>query len=246
MAQIIDQGTYKETAVPKGEGVLYIAENQKYNSAFIISKDRQEELLNIIPKSIVVDDNAQLDIAFLILEDIDIELNIEVNIVGSNALVNLSGIYILSSNENVKINILMHHRNSNCESYQSFKGIVSGEAKFNFNGKIIVAPTASGTEAHQENHNISLSSKAKVDTLPQLEIYVDDVKCSHGATIGKLDTNEQFYMRSRGIPEKQVQLLQIYSFLSPVIDKFKGLEFYNAPKIELREIIEEEIHKLLS
>ena len=74
------------------------------------------------------------------------------------------------------------------------------------------------TEAYQENHNLLLSDTAKVDTMPQLEIYADDVKCSHGATIGKLNEDEQFYMRSRGIPESEAKVLQMVSFISPVLD----------------------------
>ena len=85
-----------------------------------------------------------------------------------------------------------------------------------FDGRIIVAPDAQQTEAYQENHNILLSDDAHVETTPQLEIYADDVKCSHGATVGRLDEDAQFYMRSRGIPEKEARVLQMLSFLSPV------------------------------
>ena len=80
-----------------------------------------------------------------------------------------------------------------------------------------MAQDAQKTEAYQENHNIVLSDDATVDTKPQLEIYADDVKCSHGATVGKLNEDEQFYMRSRGIPEDEAKVLQMISFVAPVL-----------------------------
>ena len=111
----------------------------------------------------------------------------------------------------------MHHRSPGCKSTQLFNGIAGGEAQVNFHGTIVVAPDAQQTEAYQENHNIVLTESARVVTKPQLEIYADDVKCSHGATVGQLNADEIFYMRSRGIPENEAKTLQMLSFLSPVI-----------------------------
>jgi Fe-S cluster assembly protein SufD len=99
-----------------------------------------------------------------------------------------------------------------------FKGIAGGASRVDFYGKIIVAQDAQKTEAYQENHNILLSDEAKVDTKPQLEIYADDVKCSHGATIGRLNEEEQFYMRSRGISLEDAKVLQMISFIAPVLE----------------------------
>ena len=101
------------------------------------------------------------------------------------------------------------------------KGIAGGKSKVRFDGRIIVAPDAQQIEAYQENHNIVLSEDARVETKPQLEIYADDVKCSHGATVGKLSEEEQFYMRSRGIPESEAKVLQMISFLSPVLSRLE-------------------------
>ena len=91
----------------------------------------------------------------------------------------------------------------------------------------MVAPDAQQTEAYQENHNIVLTPEAKVETKPQLEIYADDVKCSHGATVGQLNEDELFYMRSRGIPEKESKTLQMLSFLSPVIPEGREEDIYH-------------------
>ena len=113
-------------------------------------------------------------------------------------------------------------------STQLIKGIAGGTAKVSFDGTIVVAPDAQKTEAFQENHNIALSPDALVETRPQLEIYADDVKCSHGATVGSLNEDERFYMRSRGIPDAQARTLQMLSFLSPVIPAGRETEIETA------------------
>ena len=133
----------------------------------------------------------------------------------------------------------MNHREGHCKSEQIFNTLAAGSSKSAFFGKIVVAPDAQKTEAYQENHNIVLSDEAYVNTKPRLEIYADDVKCSHGATVGKLNEDEQFYMRSRGIPEAEARILQMLSFLSPVIDKVADPEKREA----LRGRVEREIRK---
>lgn len=93
-----------------------------------------------------------------------------------------------------------------------------------FYGLIYVKQDAQNTKAYQENHNILLSEHARVETKPQLEIYADDVECSHGATIGRLNEDEQFYMRSRGIPEDEARVLQMISFISPIVEHLEDAE----------------------
>ena len=146
----------------------------------------------------------------------DIALNVELQ--GEGAQANIYGAYVCGSDERVKIAVDMHHKVPHCNSRQLFKGIAGGKSRVDFYGKIIVAQDAQRTEAYQENHNILLSDDARVDTKPQLEIYADDVKCSHGATIGRLNEEEQFYMRSRGITLEDARVLQMISFLAPVLE----------------------------
>ena len=146
----------------------------------------------------------------------DIALNVELQ--GEGAQANIYGAYVCGADERVKIAVDMHHKVPHCNSRQLFKGIAGGKSRVDFYGKIIVAQDAQRTEAYQENHNILLSDDAKVDTKPQLEIYADDVKCSHGATIGRLNEEEQFYMRSRGITLEDARVLQMISFLAPVLE----------------------------
>jgi Fe-S cluster assembly protein SufD len=146
----------------------------------------------------------------------DIALNVELQ--GEGAEANIYGAYVCGADERVKIAVDMHHKLPHCNSRQLFKGIAGGKSRVDFYGKIIVAQDAQRTEAYQENHNILLSDDARVDTKPQLEIYADDVKCSHGATIGRLNEEEQFYMRSRGITLEDARVLQMISFLAPVLE----------------------------
>ena len=165
----------------------------------------------------VVGAGQRLDLEYVILPGESRDLDIAVDLVGEGAEVSIKVLYLSGSEEKVCVRTLVHHRTGNCKSSQIIDGIAAGRADFRFDGRIVVAPGADGTEAYQENHNIVLTDEAKAVTKPQLEIYADDVKCSHGATVGRLGDDELFYMRSRGIPEKEARTLQMLSFLSPVI-----------------------------
>ncbi len=167
---------------------------------------------------IVVERDARVDVVVLIMPGVSEDLRLNVDLVGEGAEANIYGAYVCGADERVKIAVDMHHKVPHCNSRQLFKGIAGGSSRVDFYGKIIVAQDAQRTEAYQENHNILLSDNAKVDTKPQLEIYADDVKCSHGATIGRLNEEEQFYMRSRGITLEDAKVLQMISFIAPVLE----------------------------
>lgn len=161
------------------------------------------------------------DMVLLVLPGVSCDVKLDVRLAGEGAEANIYGAYVCGGDEKVKISVDMHHDLPHCNSRQLFKGIASGASKVDFYGKIIVAQDAQRTEAYQENHNILLSDGAKVDTKPQLEIYADDVKCSHGATIGRLNEEEQFYMRSRGISLEDAKVLQMISFIAPVLENIE-------------------------
>ena len=171
-----------------------------------------------IPQTIVVERDAKVDVVILIMPGVNCDIKLDVTLAGEGAEANIYGAYVCGGEEKVKIAVDMHHDLPHCNSRQLFKGIAGGKSRVDFYGKIIVAQDAQRTEAYQENHNILLSDDAKVDTKPQLEIYADDVKCSHGATIGRLNEEEQFYMRSRGITLEDAKVLQMISFISPVLE----------------------------
>lgn len=172
-------------------------------------------------RNIDVHAGQRTDMVLLVYPGVSCDVKLDVRLVGEGAEANIYGAYICGADERVKISVDMHHEVPHCNSRQLFKGIAGGESRVDFYGKIIVAEDAQRTEAYQENHNLLLSDGAKVDTKPQLEIYADDVKCSHGATIGRLNEEEQFYMRSRGITLEDAKVLQMISFISPVLEQIQ-------------------------
>mgnify|MGYP003312938267 FL=1 len=172
-----------------------------------------------LARNIEVQSGQRKDMVLLVYPGVSCDINLDVVLAGEGAEANIYGAYVCGGDEKVKIAVDMHHDLPYCNSRQLFKGIAGGKSKVDFYGKIIVAQDAQRTEAYQENHNILLSDDAKVDTKPQLEIYADDVKCSHGATIGRLNEEEQFYMRSRGITLEDAKVLQMISFIAPVLEQ---------------------------
>ena len=172
----------------------------------------------LLERKIDVQAGQRTDLVLLVYPGVSCDVKMDVSLLGEGAEANLYGAYVCGGSENVKISVDMHHDFPHCNSRQLFKGIAGGVSKVDFYGKIIVAKDAQRTEAYQENHNLLLSDGAKVDTKPQLEIYADDVKCSHGATIGRLNEEEQFYMRSRGITLEDAKVLQMISFVAPVLE----------------------------
>lgn len=171
-----------------------------------------------LTRDIEVQSGQRKDMVLLVYPGISCDVKLDVRLSGEGAEANIYGAYICGDDEKVKISVDMHHDLPHCCSRQLFKGIAGGTSKVDFYGKIIVAQDAQRTEAYQENHNLLLSDGARVDTKPQLEIYADDVKCSHGATIGRLNEEEQFYMRSRGITLEEARVLQMISFIAPVLE----------------------------
>ncbi len=191
-------------------------------------------------RSVGIGPGERRDMVFLVYPGVSCDVQLDVRLLGEGAEANIYGAYVCGGSEKVRIAVDMHHDVPYCNSRQLFKGIAGGTSKVDFYGKIIVAKDAQRTEAYQENHNILLSEDAKVDTKPQLEIYADDVKCSHGATIGRLNEEEQFYMRSRGISLEDAKVLQMISFIAPVLEI---LEESDREAVAIR--FEEDIRKLI-
>ncbi|AXG73631.1 Fe-S cluster assembly protein SufD [Flavobacterium arcticum] len=133
----------------------------------------------------------------------------------------MKGITIIGDKQHVDHYTLVQHATPNCESHQNYKGIFDGNSTGVFNGKIYVEKEAQKTDAFQQNNNVLLSEKATINAKPQLEIFADDVKCSHGCTIGQLDESAMFYMQSRGIPKKEAKALLMYAFSNEVIESIK-------------------------
>jgi Fe-S cluster assembly protein SufD len=133
----------------------------------------------------------------------------------------LNGITIIGDKQHVDHYTLVQHATPNCESFQDYKGIFSESSTGVFNGKIFVEKEAQKTNAFQKSNNILLGNKSTINAKPQLEIFADDVKCSHGCTIGQLDETALFYMQQRGIPKKEAKALLMYAFSNAVIENIK-------------------------
>ena len=140
---------------------------------------------------------------------------------GKGAQCNSYGLYLADKFQHVDNFVNVTHAFPNCTSNQLFKGVLDDLATGAFNGRIFVARDAQGTIAYQKNNSILLTDDAKMDTKPQLEIYADDVKCSHGATVGQLDDDALFYMQSRGIDKRQARLMLMFGFAHEVIQNIR-------------------------
>ena len=138
---------------------------------------------------------------------------------GGECLIN--GLFIGGGKQHLDNYMLVEHASPHCGSRQFYNGILDGHAHGVFHGRIIVHKDAQKTDAKQTNRNLLLSDDAQIDTKPQLEIYADDVKCTHGATIGQIEENALFYLRSRGIDEASARRLLLMAFASECLDRMK-------------------------
>jgi Fe-S cluster assembly protein SufD len=145
--------------------------------------------------------------------------NLHVRLNEENVEALMYGLYLTRGDQLVDNHTAIYHDQPNCRSWEVYKGVLDGSSRAVFNGKVFVRPEAQKTDAKQTNRNLLLSDKAKVDTKPQLEIFADDVKCTHGATVGRLDELALFYARSRGVPAEEAQRLLTYAFAAEVISE---------------------------
>jgi len=142
--------------------------------------------------------------------------NLTARLNGENVETLMYGLYLTRGDQVVDNHTAIHHDQPNCRSWEVYKGVLDGHSRAVFNGKVFVKPEAQQTDAKQTNRNLLLSDTAKVNTKPQLEIFADDVKCTHGATVGRLDEVALFYARSRGVPPDKARLLLTYAFAAEV------------------------------
>ena len=156
---------------------------------------------------------------------------------GQHIMSTLKGLTILKDKQHIDHNTLVSHSKPNCESHQDYKGIFSDHSKGVFNGKIYVDKVAQKTNAFQQSNNILIDDKATINSKPQLEIFADDVKCSHGCTIGQLDEETLFYLRSRGIPRKEAKALLTYAFANNILQSVQ----INVLKKRINEQIAEKL-----
>jgi Fe-S cluster assembly protein SufD len=128
-------------------------------------------------------------------------------------------LYVLGGAQHADHHTAIDHAAPHCESHEYFNGVLDGESRGVFNGRIVVRPGAQKTDSKQTNNNLLLSSRAHADSQPQLEIYADDVKCTHGSTVGPLDPKALFYLRSRGLAEADARRLLTYGFAAEILGR---------------------------
>jgi len=200
------------TEIVAGEGALvdYVKVQQESDAAFHYARVqvRQERSSTVATHSI------QLG-GVLTREEVQTVLDGE----GAESL--LHGLYVINSRQHVDNHTVIDHAKPHCSSRETYKGVLEGKSQGVFNGKIIVRPDAQKTDSKQSNKNLLLSEDAIINTKPQLEIYADDVKCTHGATVGQIDPEAVFYLRSRGIAADEAKKLLTYAFANDVMERIK-------------------------
>ena len=160
--------------------------------------------------------DSRLKIVVITFNGGDIRNTYSVDLDGEGADTQIYGLYLIDKKQHVENYLKVNHNVPHCTSNEKFKGVLDDEATGIFNGHVYVAPNAQKTDAHQNNSNIILTPKAKINSQPFLEIYADDVKCSHGTSTGQLDQEAMFYMRQRGISKANARILLMYAFAAEV------------------------------
>ena len=165
------------------------------------------------------------------------DYNIELAETGTNC--DLNGLYFASNEEHIDHHTTIEHMKNNCTSNEHYKGILGGKAVGVFNGRIHVHPDAQKTDAIQNNQNLLLTDDAIIHTKPELEIYADDVKCTHGATVGQLDEKAMFYLRARGLNRENARRLLMRAYVGEIIEKINNEKIRN----EMMEIVIDKLPK---
>jgi Fe-S cluster assembly protein SufD len=158
---------------------------------------------------------------------LQIRNNIFVKLDGENINSYLNGLTLTKNNQHIDNHTIIDHTKPNCDSFESYKGVASDKSTIVFNGKVFVRKDAQKTNAFQSNSNILLSDDANIYSKPELEIYADDVKCSHGSTTGQMDKEALFYLRSRGISKEKARKIMIQAFAEEVLEHIKNKPFQN-------------------
>lgn len=198
---------------------IHIGENAHVEYYKLQNLNNQSGLIN--QTFVTMGAHARLTMNCITLNGGHICNHAEVRMLGEGCEVRADGLYLLDGEQRCDNYIFVEHAHPHCTSNELYKGIVDDQARATFNGHVLVQDGALKTEAYQTNRNILMTDKAHVQTKPFLEIYNDDVKCSHGSTIGQLDELALFYIRSRGISERSARTLLLYAFCDEVLQKIE-------------------------
>ena len=195
--------------------------NVAENAVLRIDKiqNESEKSFHISTEQVQQDKNSNFGINTFTLNGGLVRNNLNIEVHGQNCETHLNGAYILKNKQPVDNHSIVDHKVPNCESHELYKGVIDDNATAVFNGKVFVRPDAQKINAFQSNGNVLLSDSATINSKPELEIYADDVKCSHGSTTGQLDEDAVFYLRARGLSERSARHLMVSAFIGDVLDK---------------------------
>ncbi|MCB9168909.1 MAG: Fe-S cluster assembly protein SufD [Flavobacteriales bacterium] len=199
----------------------YVAEGAE----LLVHKLQRDGAAHISQENVQVDAKGRFSISTTTLEGSLVRNDLNVSLAGPGAHAELNGIYLLNGTTHCDNHTYIGHHVPDCTSDELYKGIVSDRATGVFNGKVYVKQDAQRTRAYQSNANILQGDHAKVYSKPELEIYADDVKCSHGCTIGRLDEKALFYLRSRGVSEVEARQLLAHAFTTDVLERIKNTDW---------------------
>lgn len=194
------------------------------NSKLTIDKlqEEHESCFQISTELVNQHQDSNFTINTVTLNGLLVRNNLTIEVDGQNCETHLNGAYILNGNQHVDNHTIVDHKVANCESNELYKGVIDGKATAVFNGKVYVRKDAQKINAFQSNGNVLLSDDATINSKPELEIYADDVKCSHGSTTGQLDEEAVFYLRARGLSEASARQLMVGAFIEDVIQKIEN------------------------
>jgi Fe-S cluster assembly protein SufD len=219
-AEVYFTNAVSEIALGEGAVLRYHRIQQESESAFHFGRLQfhQERSSNLATHSVATG-------GALVREEVNAVLD------GEGAEATLAGLYVVNGRQHIDNQTTLDHAQPHCSSREVYKGVLDGESSAVFNGKIIVRKDAQKTDSKQSNKNLLLSEKAIIDTKPALEIYADDVKCTHGATIGQIDPEAIFYLRSRGIGRQEAREMLTFAFANDILERIK----YEPLRARLRE-----------
>jgi len=197
------------------------------NSNLTVNKVQYEDesTFHISTEEVRQDKNSVFTLNTSTLNGALVRNNVHVEVNGENCVSNLNGVYLLKNKQHVDNHTVVDHKVPHCESHELYKGVMDDKSTAVFNGKVYVRPDAQKINAFQSNGNVLLSDDATVNSKPELEIYADDVKCSHGSTTGQLDDEAIFYLQARGISKRSAHQLLVAAFIGEVLDKIESENF---------------------
>lgn len=184
----------------------------------------KKDVFHISNEFFVQDDSSQIKINTVTTGSLLTRNGLGVVVEGENCHTEMNGVYLGTEKQHLDNHTLIEHLYSNCTSSETYKGVMDDKSTGVFNGKVIVRPDAQKIEAYQSNGNILLSESSTVNSKPELEIYADDVRCSHGSTTGQLDEDAIYYLRTRGISEANAKKLLVSAFIGEVLQKIENVE----------------------